>query len=388
MSKTNSWLCTYAIAQLGKPYKLGTHGKFIKCTQKKYLQSKHKATGENDWHTNPYYGKDVKYHDCAGLVLGALMCSGVNSKPKGNPPIASGASSMWANNCKNKHTTMLGFDKVPGRLVFVFNTKSNKNKYPYSHVGIYVGTFTDSTGTHKDAVIEAANKRTGVVYSKVTASKWGAWAQLSVCKEDTTEGQVFVNTSGVLNPQSLIKVNAIDPYIATIGPTNVSVDYKKLKDYKVSAVMFNAGSLFDAGHKQKIYKNPYLDSQVKKCEEANLPYALYADVRAKNEIEADAECRALYYILATFSPKLGIWLHITADHGLATNDKIIDVYYKYIEKWGLKARCGIYIEKSKLSTISWSKYQDKFYLWAIDKMTDFKKVENKLLQPSMFEVPD
>lgn len=394
MSKTNSWLCTYAVAQLGKPYKMGYKGTFKKCTQKKYRQYKHKLTGENDWHKNPYYGEEVKYHDCAGLVVGAVTCSGVNSKPhvkknkKGQLlyPISGGASSMWENNCKNKHTTMLGFDKIPGRLVFEFNTKKNKDKYKFSHVGIYVGTFKDNTGTHKDAVIEALGKNFGVVYSSVSNKKWGAWAQLSCCEEDTHEGQVFSNAA--VNPQSLIKVNAIDPYIATIGPKDVSVDYKKLKENKVSAMMFNAGSLFDAGHKQKIYKNPYLDSQVKKCEEANLPYALYADVRAKNEIDADAECRALYYILATFSPKLGIWLHIMDDHGLATNDKIIDVYYKYIEKWGLKARCGIYIEKSKLSTISWSKYQDKFYLWAIDKMTDFKKVENKLLQPSMFEVPD
>lgn len=392
MSKKNSWLCTYAIAQLGKPYKMGYKGTFKKCTQKKYRQYKHKLTGENDWHKNPYYGEEVKHHDCAGLVVGAVTCSGVNSKPsvkknkKGQLlyPISGGASSMWSNNCKNKHTTMLGFDKIPGRLVFEFNTKKNKNKYMFSHVGIYVGTFKDSTGTHKDAVIEALGKNFGVVYSSVSNKKWGAWAQLSCCEEDTHEGQVFSNAA--VNPQSLIKVNAIDPYMATIGPISVDVDYAELKKYKVSAMMFNAGSLFTSSHAKKTYKNPYLDSQIKKCMEANMQFALYADVRAHNEIEADAECRALYYVLAEYSPRLGVWLRINTNQDLATNDKIINVYYKYIELWGLKHRCGIYMEISKLNTISWSSFQDKFYLWGIDKTLDFKKVEGKLLQPSMFEV--
>lgn len=386
MSKTNSWLCTYAVAQLGKPYKLGTHGAFRKCTQKKYRQSKHKATGENDWHTNPYYDKEVKYHDCAGLVLGALMCSGVNSKPKGNPPIASGASSMWANNCKNRHTTMLGFDKVPGRLVFTQNKKANKNKYPYSHVGIYVGTFTDSTGTHKNAVIEAMGKDFGVVYSSASSSRWDAWAQLSICKEDTSVGQVFTATGGGVDPQSLINVKNIDPYAVTIGPAQTNVDFAKLKQHKVAIVMLNAGSLFDASHKKKTYINPNLDSQVLGCMSANLPFALYADVRSHNEIEADAECNALYYVLARHSPPLGIWLRLDTQQSVATNNKIINIYYKYIEKWGLVDRCGFYMDISKLANFTWGDYQEKFYLWGIDTNIDFKKVEGKLLQPNMFEV--
>lgn len=186
----------------------------------------------------------------------------------------------------------------------------------------------------------------------------------------------------------VIKVNQIDPYIAIIGPTKESTDYKKLKDSGVSAMMFNVGGLYDGSHKKKLYKNPYLENQVNRCLAVNLPYALYADVRAHSEIEADAECRALYYILAEYSPKLGLWLLINTGKDLALNDKIIDVYYKYIERWGLVGRCGIYIEKSKINTISWSSYQDKFYLCAIDRMTNFKSVEGKLLEPSMFEVPD
>ena len=74
------------------------------------------------------------------------------------------------------------------------------------------------------------------------------------------------------------------------------------------------------------------------------------------------------------------------NQSLAVNDKIIAVYYKYIQQWGLQSRCGFYMPISKLGTISWSSYQDKFYLWGIDTSLDLKKVSGKLLQPSMFEV--
>ena len=384
MSKTNSWLCTYAVAQLGKPYKMGSAGKFIKSTQKTLQQYKHAYS--KSAHTNPNYNSSVKTHDCSGLIVGALTCKGVNKKPTLSSPVYHGASSMWKYNCENRHESMSGFDKIPGRIVFVKNKGKTKAKHPYSHVGIYVGTFKDSTGTHKDAVIEAMGRKFGVVYSGL--KKWDAWAQLKCCKVDTSVGQVFTNTgsSGTGNPQSLINVKQIDPYIVTIPPVKMDLDYSNYKKHHVAAMMFNAGNLFDNRHQKKTYKNPYLDSQVKQCTEINLPFALYADVRAHNEIEADAECRALYYILDEHPPKLGLWLYLETSQNKAMNDKIIAIYYKYIEKWGLKARCGIYIQISRLSSISWDSWQNKFYLWGIDTSIDLKKVDGKLLQPSMFEV--
>ena len=188
--------------------------------------------------------------------------------------------------------------------------------------------------------------------------------------------------------QKSVKLGNTSPYIATIGPKKVTVDYAKLKKAGVSAMMFNAGSLYDASHQKKTYLNPYLGGQVKKCLEANMPFALYATVRAKNEVEADAECRALYYILDLYPPKLGVWLHMATGQSRDTNDKIIKVYYKYIQKWGFTGRCGIYIAKDKIGNISWDDFQDKFNLWAISAMKNFKSVENKLLTPEMFEMPD
>lgn len=383
MSKTNSWLCTYAVAQLGKPYKMGSAGAFKKSTQKTLKQYKHAYS--KSAHDNPNYNSSVKTHDCSGLIVGALTCKGVNKKPTLSSPVYHGASSMWKYNCENRHESMSGFDKIPGRIVFIKNKGKTKAKHPYSHVGIYVGTFTDSTGTHKDAVVEAMGRKFGVVYSGL--SKWDAWAQLKCCKVNTKVGQVFTSTGSSSGSSAVtIKVKAIDPYAVVIGAVKVDTDFKKLKDADVAFMMFNAGSLFDSSHKKKTYKNPYLDNHITRCMEVNLPFALYADVRAHSEIEADAECRALYYILAEHSPKLGIWLHMDTNQSLAVNDKIIAVYYKYIQQWGLQSRCGFYMPISKLNTISWSSYQDKFYLWGIDTSLDLKKVSGKLLQPSMFEV--
>lgn len=383
MSKKNSWLCTYAVAQLGKPYKMGSAGAFKKSTQKTLKQYKHAYS--KSAHDNPNYNSSVKTHDCSGLIVGALTCKGVNKKPTLSSPVYHGASSMWKYNCENRHESMSGFDKIPGRIVFIKNKGKTKAKHPYSHVGIYVGTFTDSTGTHKDAVVEAMGRKSGVVYSGL--SKWDAWAQLKCCKVDTKVGQVFTSTGSSSGSSAVtIKVKAIDPYAVVIGAVKVDTDFKKLKDADVAFMMFNAGSLFDSSHKKKTYKNPYLDNHITRCMEVNLPFALYADVRAHSEIEADAECRALYYILAEHSPKLGIWLHMDTNQSLAVNDKIIAVYYKYIQQWGLQSRCGFYMPISKLNTISWSSYQDKFYLWGIDTSLDLKKVSGKLLQPSMFEV--
>ena len=197
-------------------------------------------------------------------------------------------------------------------------------------------------------------------------------------------------TGTIKDAENKIKLNQIDPYVAIIGPYKTSVDFGKLKSYGVSAMMFCAGGLYDASHKKKKqYKNPYLDDQVKRCLSAKMPYGLYAEVRAHNEIEADAECLALYYILADDPPKYGIWLRmLTGSKSKTVNDKILDRYYKYITTWGFRLKCGIYIEKDKLNTISWENYEDKFYLLAIDRMTNFKSVEDKLLKPEMFDIPD
>ena len=59
-----------------------------------------------------------------------------------------------------------GKELLPGTAVFVWKEKDQK----YGHVGLYIGN---------GWVIEAASTQSGVIKSKVTASKWSHWGELN-----------------------------------------------------------------------------------------------------------------------------------------------------------------------------------------------------------------
>lgn len=178
------------------------------------------------------------------------------------------------------------------------------------------------------------------------------------------------------------------PYVAIVDEKYVDFDYEKVKEAKISGMMFYAGTLYDVVHKQRKYTNPYLGKVVKACDAANMPYGLHCKVRARSTIEADAECRALYYVLDRYPPKLGLWLTIETGMSKAINDDIIKVYYKNLVEWGFQNDCGFYLTPTQLNSISWDKWSDKFYLMEVDHNIDLATVEDQLLTPEMFEVPD
>ena len=390
MPKTNSWLCIYAIAQLGKPYRMGTYGEFERSIQTTLKQQDFTST--SDWYTNPNYNQSVKTHDCSGLPLGALMCDTVDASPTGNEPIYHGSTSQYKEDClpRQRANSMKTFPYIPGTLVFVKGDGDVK-----THVGIYVGTFIDLNGdVHKDAVVEAKGRDYGVVYSDVSASKWSAWGQLRICEIDTTKDTTFdartLTATGLPSNVSVnLEVMNMKPFIATI-PTgsNPKLDYGALKDARVSGMMFFGGEYYDIIHlKKKSYVNPNLSGQVQQCNNAGLPYAIYVNVRATSQIEADAECKTLYYVISRYSPQLGLWLSLEFGNDIELNNSIIEIYYKYMEEWGISARCGFYVTEKQLSKITWGKFQDRFYLWLIKSM-DVNKIDDELLDPEMFEVED
>lgn len=390
MPKTNSWLCVYAIAQLGKPYRMGTYGKSELSTQTTLKQKDFVAT--SNWYTNINYNKSVKTHDCSGLPLGALMCDTVDGEPTGNAPINHGSTSQYSYDCspRQRALSMKTFPYIPGTLVFVKGDGDVK-----THVGIYVGTFIDINGNiHKDAVIEAKGRDYGVVYSDVSAAKWGAWGQLRICEVDTTKDTIFdartLNATGLLGNTSInLEVMNMKPFIATIpNGANPKLDYGALRDARVSGMMFFGGEYYDLIHiKKSSYANPYLTNQIQQCNSAGMPYAIYVNVRATTLIEADAECKTLYYLISRYSPQLGLWLSLELGSNVSVNDSIIEVYYKYIESWGISARCGFYVTEKQLSKITWGKFQDRFYLWLIKSM-EVGKIDDELLDPEIFEVPE
>lgn len=382
MPYTNSWLCQYSICQLGRPYWYGTYGQ--RATDNVYVTSVTR---------NGYYYADYasqlgeKVHDCSGLIVGALTCDGVDAEPSSSSPVAHGATSQFYYNCSVRSESMSDFPGLPGTLVF--HTEGDYK----SHVGIYVGEFTDADGdSHVDAVVEAMGHNWGVTTTNISNSKWDCWGQLECCEIDTVIGQKFDarNLNSAISPTTIkINTEVMKPFVATLSEQfNKTVDYEKLREARVSAIMFYGGQLYNSIHiKQKVYTNPYLADLVQHCKDNGMPYALYVNVRARTEIEADEECRVLYYMVSKYLPPLGLWLSLDLGGNLELNNKILEIYYRYFEKWGLSARCGLYVTPEQLSKIKWASFQDRFYLWLISEM-DVTKVDDELLDPSMFEVPD
>ena len=187
--------------------------------------------------------------------------------------------------------------------------------------------------------------------------------------------------------KSRVNASATYPFMVAMTPSAASLpDYERLKAARVRAIMFFGGELYDSNHlKRPVYINSKLPNFVSQCENSGVPFGIYVHVRARNTIEADAECKSLYYILAHYPPILGIWLSLKTTNTKSVNDDILEVYYKYIDKWGLGQRCGLYLDKYELSNITWTSFQDRFYLWLISAM-NVSEIDDELLDPIMFEV--
>lgn len=187
--------------------------------------------------------------------------------------------------------------------------------------------------------------------------------------------------------KSRVNAEATVPYLASLPPAaSKHLNYDSLRAARVAAIMFYGGELYDANHRKKTtYMNPNLPGLVEDCNKSGMPFGIYVHVRAKNAIEADAECRSLYYIISHYPPILGIWLSLKTTNMKSVNDDILEVYYKYIDKWGLGQRCGLYLDKYELSNITWTSFQDRFYLWLISAMS-VSEIDDELLDPTMFEV--
>ena len=102
-----------------------------------------------------------KVADCSGLFSWAFRQLGGS--------MYHGSNTMFLKWCVDKGELSKGRRSdgkplLPGTAVFVWNGKT------YSHVGLFTGG---------DTVIEAQGTRAGVTTSKVTATKWTHWGELS-----------------------------------------------------------------------------------------------------------------------------------------------------------------------------------------------------------------
>ncbi len=192
--------------------------------------------------------------------------------------------------------------------------------------------------------------------------------------------------NSVIDPETVLDIKDINPYVAGIDRNTKSVDYKLLQNKDVIAVMIEAGYLFDKSHKKvKSYQNPRLDEQYKQAISAKIPIGLYCYTRAKTVMEAKEELEELKLIVQTYPPSMGLWVRLGLSSSKSINDNIIKTYYEKLVNLGFKDQLGIYASRNELKQITWDDFKDKWYLWLIDHLSTMQDVE-QLLTPKFFDL--
>lgn len=154
MSKTNTGLVEYALAQLGKPYWWGTFGQVANAGLLAAKREQYPG-----YYTSSDFDQQFgqKVHDCVGLIKGYLWCDTSTSEPiyKATQDVA--VSGLYLV-CK-EHGNMGTMPEEPGVCVFMADM---------SHVGVYVGG---------GDVVEATGHARGVVKTKLAGRGWGLWGK-------------------------------------------------------------------------------------------------------------------------------------------------------------------------------------------------------------------
>ena len=200
-------------------------------------------------------------------------------------------------------------------------------------------------------------------------------SQLSNSYQAAATGSMIINTE------------SIDQYMITIDRNSREIAYGKMKKLGVIGVNIEGGYLFDSSHNKVKYRNPKLMKQVDQCKRSNMLYSLYVETRADSVQEALEELYEVQLLLATYPPDLGIWLvtHFT-NKNKTKNNAILDVYYEYLVRFGMKYKMGLYVNPGQLKVIDWSKHSDNWYLWLDSHIPSLSNI-SELLTPQFF-VPE
>ena len=156
MTKTNTGLVEYALAQLGRPYWWGTFGQIASAgllVQKRtQYPDRYNTYGDE---CKKQFGQKV--HDCVGLIKGYLWCDTPDSEPIYKAAQDVAVSGLFMVCPENGSIDTM--PDLPGVCVFMANM---------GHVGVYVGD---------GWVVEATGHARGVVKSKLAGRGWGLWGK-------------------------------------------------------------------------------------------------------------------------------------------------------------------------------------------------------------------
>lgn len=303
------------------------------------------------------YGSKLKAFDCSGLGVWALQkCGLINYDTN-------------ANGLKNKCRAITKNQLRSG--CFVFRCYSSGKAY---HVGYVVDNNLN--------VIESMGRDRGVVKRPINASSSSYWNRFG-------EPPWFSSELGTVIGPTDVDYSGGGDYIAAIGDVIASIDsiankyiitldrsikypdFEKISKLGIIGVMIEAGQYFTPGHSEYAkFVNPNLDIQANWASNNNLPFALYTVCRAKNRIEAQKELKCFCDVIRLYPPVLGAWVSLAMTSTVSINDQILDVYKETLESIGLKNRIGLYTRPSSLSSITWSRHMNDWYLWTIDHVRD------------------
>lgn len=154
MSKTNTGLVEYAVAQLGKPYWWGTFGQTANAG---LLAAKRQQYPERYMADDFESQFGQKVHDCVGLIKGYRWCDTPDSEPAYKSVQDVAVSGLYMSCPENGSIDTM--PDIPGVCVFMRDM---------SHVGVYIG------GGY---VVEATGHARGVVKTKLAGRGWGLWGK-------------------------------------------------------------------------------------------------------------------------------------------------------------------------------------------------------------------
>lgn len=259
-----------------------------------------------------------------------------------------------------------GYGNISNTKIEQFNTDMQNNLMPgVGYIDAYSSikdSFIVSDGYHYDA--NTCKSIYGTIIE--TASR--------------TTGGIRLNAALNLDPTNF------HPYIARFN-RDAEPNYKALSDLRVVGAIIEAGYRYDRnGNRTEKFDNPNIKKQISGLDQYDIPYGMYTICRAKSPSEARTEMEYFQYQLYRHPPKLGAWVDITnLTNRKELNDAILTQYNLYLSDYGFRGKMGIISTRGILKTISWDKWQDEFYLYLVDHLTDLS-VMNNLLDPSLFDV--
>lgn len=221
------------------------------------------------------------------------------------------------------------------------------------------------------------------------------WEQWDLKQWDNAIGMVgsgsYMNIT-VEFPRELIH-ETMDWYILTLDRNSPDVDWKKItegEDKDIVGAVIEAGYYFDSKRKKvPHFRNPIVNTQVDKCIKYGIPWGFYTITRASTLQDVRNEMYELSFIFRNYPPKLGCWLVLDfPTDSKKVNDTLVDEWYRiFKDDMGFIDQVGFYVTQKQLDKITWSKHQDRWYLWLVNHV---KKVEDipQLLDPPFFDRPE